>query len=287
MQQGDLVPLRRPDRRHDRRRRPDASPTRMLAEMERSACPTCGSCSGMFTANSMNCLMEALGLALPGNGTIVATHADRKQLFLEAGRRIVDLARRYYEQDDASRPAARHRHLRRLRERHDAGHRHGRLHQHRAAPAGRRAGSRGAVHHARHRPPLPPRAEPLQGGALLARRARGRRAPRRRRLRHSRRTGPRPACSTARSHTVHAPTMGDAIEQWDVQPAPRSQPCATSIAPRPAAYAPPSRSARAARYATLDLDRANGRDPRRRARLQPRTAAWRCSTATSPRTAAS
>jgi dihydroxy-acid dehydratase len=70
------------------------------AEMERSACPTCGSCSGMFTANSMNCLMEALGLALPGNGTIVATHADRKHLFAEAGRRIVDLARRYYEQDD-------------------------------------------------------------------------------------------------------------------------------------------------------------------------------------------
>ncbi|HWL84124.1 MAG TPA: dihydroxy-acid dehydratase [Roseomonas sp.] len=70
--------------------------------IERSACPTCGSCSGMFTANSMNCLTEALGLALPGNGTVVATHADRKDLFLEAGRLIVDLAKRYYEQDDAS-----------------------------------------------------------------------------------------------------------------------------------------------------------------------------------------
>jgi len=70
--------------------------------IERSACPTCGSCSGMFTANSMNCLTEALGLALPGNGTIVATHADRKGLFLEAGRVIVDLAQRWYEQDDAS-----------------------------------------------------------------------------------------------------------------------------------------------------------------------------------------
>jgi dihydroxy-acid dehydratase len=70
-------------------------------EMERSACPTCGSCSGMFTANSMNCLTEALGLALPGNGTVLATHADRKELFLEAGRRIVALAKRYYEQDDA------------------------------------------------------------------------------------------------------------------------------------------------------------------------------------------
>ncbi|EAR62839.1 dihydroxy-acid dehydratase [Neptuniibacter caesariensis] len=70
--------------------------------VERSACPTCGSCSGMFTANSMNCLAEALGLALPGNGTVVATHADRENLFLEAGRTIVDLAKRYYEQDDES-----------------------------------------------------------------------------------------------------------------------------------------------------------------------------------------
>ncbi|HRH14966.1 MAG TPA: dihydroxy-acid dehydratase [Azonexus sp.] len=73
-----------------------------LAEIERSACPTCGSCSGMFTANSMNCLTEALGLSLPGNGTVVATHADRKELFLRAGRLAVELCRRYYEQDDAS-----------------------------------------------------------------------------------------------------------------------------------------------------------------------------------------
>ena len=73
-----------------------------VAEVERSACPTCGSCSGMFTANSMNCLTEALGLSLPGNGTVVATHADREALFLSAGRRIVELARQYYEKDDAS-----------------------------------------------------------------------------------------------------------------------------------------------------------------------------------------
>jgi dihydroxy-acid dehydratase len=70
--------------------------------IERSACPTCGSCSGMFTANSMNCLTEALGLSLPGNGSLLATHADRKELFLGAGRLIVELARRYYEQDDES-----------------------------------------------------------------------------------------------------------------------------------------------------------------------------------------
>ncbi|CAA0095171.1 Dihydroxy-acid dehydratase [Starkeya nomas] len=70
--------------------------------IERSACPTCGSCSGMFTANSMNCLTEALGLSLPGNGSTLATHSDRKRLFVEAGHTVVDLARRYYEQDDAS-----------------------------------------------------------------------------------------------------------------------------------------------------------------------------------------
>jgi len=72
-----------------------------VRQIERSACPTCGSCSGMFTANSMNCLTEALGLSLPGNGSLVATHADREQLFRQAGRTIVALARRFYEQDDA------------------------------------------------------------------------------------------------------------------------------------------------------------------------------------------
>jgi dihydroxy-acid dehydratase len=72
-----------------------------VAVIERSACPTCGSCSGMFTANSMNCLTEALGLSLPGNGSVLATHADREKLFREAGHTIVDLCKRWYEQDDA------------------------------------------------------------------------------------------------------------------------------------------------------------------------------------------
>jgi len=80
----------------------DSASDALVNEVERSACPTCGSCSGMFTANSMNCLTEALGLSLPGNGTLVATHADREQLFLEAGRKIVELAKRYYQDDDAS-----------------------------------------------------------------------------------------------------------------------------------------------------------------------------------------
>jgi dihydroxy-acid dehydratase len=73
-----------------------------VAEVERSACPTCGSCSGMFTANSMNCLTEALGLSLPGNGSVLATHADREQLFRRAGRLIVELCQRYYDQEDVN-----------------------------------------------------------------------------------------------------------------------------------------------------------------------------------------
>ncbi len=80
----------------------DAYSDEEVDAIERSACPTCGSCSGMFTANSMNCLTEALGLSLPGNGSLVATHAERKQLFLRAGRVVVDLCKRYYEQDDDS-----------------------------------------------------------------------------------------------------------------------------------------------------------------------------------------
>ena len=80
---------------------PDADDAK-VEEYERSACPTCGSCSGMFTANSMNCLTEALGLSLPGNGSLLATHADREQLFLNAGRIIVDITKRYYEGDETS-----------------------------------------------------------------------------------------------------------------------------------------------------------------------------------------
>ncbi len=80
---------------------PNASDDEVM-QHERSACPTCGSCSGMFTANSMNCLVEALGLGLPGNGSLLATHADRERLFRRAGQVVVDLAKRYYEQDDAS-----------------------------------------------------------------------------------------------------------------------------------------------------------------------------------------
>ena len=80
----------------------DSADDRQVMEYERSACPTCGSCSGMFTANSMNCLTEAMGLAPPGNGSLLATHADRRELFLRAARTVVELCQRYYQQDDAS-----------------------------------------------------------------------------------------------------------------------------------------------------------------------------------------
>jgi len=80
----------------------DSASDEEVAEYERSACPTCGSCSGMFTANSMNCLTEALGLSLPGNGSMLATHSDREDLFLRAGRTVVDLCNRYYRDGDES-----------------------------------------------------------------------------------------------------------------------------------------------------------------------------------------
>src|SRR5690554_7725309 len=81
----------------------------MEEEYERRVCPTCGSCSCMFTANSMNCLTEAIGLALPGNGSLLATHSDREQLFLNAGRQIVENAKRYYEQNEIGRASCRER----------------------------------------------------------------------------------------------------------------------------------------------------------------------------------
>ncbi len=159
--------------------------------IERSACPTCGSCSGMFTANSMNCLTEALGLSLPGNGTIVATHADRRRLFVEAGHLIVDLARRYYEQDDASvlpRSIAR---FEAFENAIDARHRHGRLDQHGAASSRGRPRGRSRFHHGRHRPPVAARAGAVQGRAFRVRRASRGCASRRRRHRHSRRIAAR------------------------------------------------------------------------------------------------
>ena len=134
-----------------------------VAVIERSACPTCGSCSGMFTANSMNCLTEALGLSLPGNGTVVATHADRRRLFVEAGHLIVDLARRWYEEDDES---ALPRGIANFKAFENAmtldiamgGSTNTVLHLLAAAHEG---GDR--LHHGRHRPAVAPGAVPVQG----------------------------------------------------------------------------------------------------------------------------
>ena len=120
-----------------------------VEQLERSACPTCGSCSGMFTANSMNCLTEALGLSLPGNGTLLATHADRQEAVPR--RRPPDRRERAALLRGRRHPraAARDRQLRRVRERDGARHRDGRLDQHRAAPAGRRARGRRRLHDGR------------------------------------------------------------------------------------------------------------------------------------------
>ena len=146
------------------------------AVQERSACPTCGSCSGMFTANSMNCLTEALGLSLPGNGSLLATHADRRKLFVEAGWTIVDLARRWYEQDDAS---ALPRNIAGFKAFENAmsldiamgGSTNTVLHLLAAAHE-----VRNRIHDGRYRPAVAPRAQSLQGLALGAERAYGGRA---------------------------------------------------------------------------------------------------------------
>ena len=185
----DRVRVRRPDggrRRPRRAARPPRAPPRLdlidpmiasadpsvsderLAELEEAACPTCGSCSGMFTANSMNCLTEAIGLALPGNGTTLATHTARRdavrpgrpaggragQAVLRAGRRVG--------------AAAVDRHPRRVRERDGAGRGHGRLHQHDPAPARRRPRGAGRVRPEGDRRAVPPGAVPVQGGARAA-----------------------------------------------------------------------------------------------------------------------
>ena len=128
----------------------DSVSDEMVEEYERSACPTCGSCSGMFTANSMNCLTEAIGLSLPGNGTTLATHFDRKDLFLTAARTIVDITRRYYEQNDESVLPRSIASFKAFEKRHDAGHRHGRIHQYHSASAGSRPRGRGGLYHGRH-----------------------------------------------------------------------------------------------------------------------------------------
>ena len=198
--------------------------------MERSACPTCGSCSGMFTANSMNCLTEALGLALPGNGTVLATHADRKGLFVEAGHLIVDLAKRYYEQDDASVLPRSDRELQGVRECDDARHRHGRIDQHGPAPARRR------LRRARCRSPcrtstgLSRRVPVLcKVAPSVRRRAHRGRASRRRHHGHPRRTRPGRPDQSRPADGAQRETLEDALEPLGRPAAPGARACGRSI----------------------------------------------------------
>ena len=198
----------------------------------------------MFTANSMNCLTEALGLALPGNGTMLATHADRERLFVEAGRLIVDLARRYYEQDDESvlpRSIASFEAFENAMTLDIAmgGSTNTVLHLLAAAHEGGRR-----LHHGRHRPAVAPRAEPLQGRAVVAdvpredvHRAGGIMA-------HPRRARPRAACSTATCRRCTRDRSATRSTRWDIT---RTDGDATReffIARRPAACRPRSPSAR-------------------------------------------
>ena len=234
---------------------PDLSAAEKLA-VEQAACPTCGSCSGMFTANSMNCLVEALGLALPGNGTVLATHADREALFREAGRRIVDLTRRYYvEEDDGVLP----RHIAAKASFRNAmtldiamgGSTNTILHLLAAAQEG---GidftltdidrlSREVPHLCKLSPSTPDfHIEDVhRAGGIMAI------------LGELERLG---LIDTARP-TVHAPSLGEALEEWDVMRNPSAE-VDTFYRAAPGGRRTVEAFSQNARYPTLDLDRATG-----------------------------
>ena len=234
---------------------PDLSAAEKLA-VEQAACPTCGSCSGMFTANSMNCLVEALGLALPGNGTVLATHADRAALFREAGRRIVELTRRYYvEEDDGVLP----RHIAAKASFRNAmtldiamgGSTNTILHLLAAAQEG---GidftltdidrlSREVPHLCKLSPSTPDfHIEDVhRAGGIMAI------------LGELERLGP---IDTARP-TVHAPSLGEALEEWDVMRNPSAE-VDTFYRAAPGGRRTVEAFSQNARYPTLDLDRATG-----------------------------
>ena len=206
---------RRSHRRHDRSRgqdgqrrgsdgRSSGQPARLAAHAR--------ACS---RRTRMNCLTEALGLALPGNGTLVATHADRKELFLEAGRRIVELAKRYYERGDESALPRKIATFEAFENAMSARHRDGRLHEHGSAFARRRGRGGRSLHHGRHRPAVPQHALPLQGGAQQndvhledVHRAGGVMAI----LGQLDRAG----LIHRECATVHARTMAEALDGWDI-----------------------------------------------------------------------
>ena len=233
----------------------------------------------------MNCLIEALGLALPGNGTMLATHADRKRLFLEAGRTIVDLAQRWYEQDDARvlpRGIASFAAFENAMTLDIAmgGSTNTVLHLLAAAQEAGVAFTMRDIDRLSRRVPVLCKVAPS-----LADRAPGGRPPRRRHLRHPRRARPRRADRPHRSPPCTAPTLGEALERWDIR----------RTDARLGARVLPRRARRGADHRGVQpvrpLGRARPRPRRAAPSATPRTpirrmAAWRCCTATSPRTAA-
>ena len=234
---------------------PDLSAEEKLA-VEQAACPTCGSCSGMFTANSMNCLVEAIGLALPGNGTVLATHADREALFREAGRRVVELTRRHYvEEDDGVLP----RHIADKASFRNAmtldiamgGSTNTILHLLAAAQEGEidftltdiDRLSREVPHLCKLSPSTPDfHIEDVhRAGGIMAI------------LGELERMG---LIDTARP-TVHAPSLGDALDEWDVMRNPSAE-VDRFYRAAPGGRRTVEAFSQEARYETLDLDRANG-----------------------------
>ncbi len=188
-------------------RRPTSVTDAEITTIEENACPTCGSCSGMFTANSMNCLLEAVGLALPGNGSTLATPAARATCSCDAGRTVVELAKRWYDNDDDVRAAALDRHPRGARQRDARWTSRWAARPTRSctcSPPPRRARSTSP---GRHRRRSPGYAVPVQGRAELAPVPHGGRAPGRRHPRHHGRARPRPGCWTRPCTPCTLPTL--------------------------------------------------------------------------------
>ena len=252
--------------------------------IERSACPTCGSCSGMFTANSMNCLTEALGLALPGNGTVLATHADRRRLFVEAGHLVVDLARRWYEQDDAS---ALPRSIASFAAFENAmtldiamgGSTNTVLHLLAAAHEGEVAFTMADIDRLSRRVPVLCKVAPSKSDVHVedVHRAGGIMAI----LGELDRAG----LIDSSVGTVHSGTLAKALRAG-MSAARKARKCGSSIGPRPAAFRPRKPSARSGASRARSRPR-GGRHPRLSNTPSRRTAAWQCCTAILPRMAAS
>jgi dihydroxy-acid dehydratase len=252
--------------------------------IERSACPTCGSCSGMFTANSMNCLTEALGLSLPGNGSVLATHSDREKLFREAGHVIVDLAKRWYEQDDASvlpRGIATFAAFENAMSLDIAmgGSTNTVLHLLAAAHEGEIDFTMADIDRLSRRVPCLCKVAPASNDVHMedVHRAGGIMAI----LGELDRAG----LIDASLPTVHAPTMAEALDRWDLDRT-GSEEVRRFYSAAPGGVPTQTAFSQSARWKELDTDRENGviRDAEHPFR---RMAAWRCCSAISPPRAAS